>query len=49
LDKTAAYQLFNIQGELVQRGVCKNKILTTLDRGIYILKVDDESLKVIIE
>ena len=49
LEKTSTYQLFNLQGKLVQRGVCENKIITNLKRGIYILKIEEESLKVIIE
>ena len=43
------YQLFNLQGKLVQHGICENKISTSLEKGVYILKVGQQSLKVIIE
>ena len=49
LKKIENYQLFNLQGKLVQQGFCENQILTSLDKGVYILKIKETSLKVIIE
>ena len=49
LTKTEYYEIYNLHGQLVQNGTVIDNIQTSLKRGIYLLRIKSETIKLVIE
>ena len=49
LRNTEYYEIYNLHGQLVQNGTVIDNIQTSLKRGIYLLRIKSETIKLVIE
>ena len=49
INNTESYKIFNLHGQLLQNGTVIDNVQTSLNKGIYLLEIRSETIKLVIE